>query len=81
MENVMLKRAALIVFLTLALMLNARGQARQTKAVPEAVATNALAYFEQAKGQSLDQYLKSIRPQPIPLDLKAYVLVSPSSFA
>jgi hypothetical protein len=41
---------------------------------PETVGAKALAFFEQANGQSLDQYLKSIRPQQIPPDLKAYVM-------
>jgi hypothetical protein len=70
----MLKRAALTVLLILGLMMNALGQTRQTKAAPEAVGAKALAFFEQANGQSLDQYLKSIRPQQIPPDLKAYVM-------
>jgi hypothetical protein len=70
----MLKRAVLTALLTLGLMMNALGQARQTKAAPEAVGAKALAFFEHANGQSLDQYLKSIRPQQIPQDLKAYVM-------
>jgi hypothetical protein len=38
------------------------------------VAAKALAYFEQIEGQSFDEYLKSIRPQPLPPDLIAYVM-------
>lgn len=70
----MLSRAALTVLLALGLTMNSPGQARQTKDAPIAVGAKALAYFEQIEGRSLDEHLKSIRPQPLPPDLKAYVM-------
>src|SRR5262245_17319281 len=70
----MLARVTLIVLLGLGLTMNSLGQARQTKAAPIAVGAKALAYFEQIEGRSFDEHLKSIRPQPLPPDLKAYVM-------
>jgi len=70
----MLLRAALIVLLALGLTMNSLGQAHQTKAAPIAVGAKALAYFEQIEGRSFDEHLKRIRPQPLPPDLKAYVM-------
>ena len=70
----MLTRAASTLLLTLGLTMNLLGQARQTKVEPGAVAAKALAYFEQIEGRGLDEYLKSIRPPPLPPDLKAYVM-------
>ncbi len=70
----MLTRIALTILLTLGLTMNSLGQALQPKAATGVVAAKALAYFEQIEGRSFDEYLKSIRPQPIPPDLKAYVM-------
>src|SRR5262245_32391654 len=71
---VMFTRAALTVLFTLGLTMYSPGQVRQTRAEPEAVASKALAYFEQIEGRSFDEYLKIIRPRPLPPDLKAYVM-------
>jgi len=70
----MFKLATLTVLLTLALMMNALGQTRQTKVAPESAGAKTFAFFEQPDGQSLDQYLRSIRPPQISPALKAQMI-------
>lgn len=61
-----------IIFLTLAN--NSLPQTNKTSALLGRSSTAGLAYFENVRNQSLDNYLKSIRPGRLSSELKARVL-------
>ena len=70
----MLRHVALTAVLALGLAAAAQGQNNKAGGELDGVGRKALDHFEHAEGQSFDEYLKRIRPQPIPPDLKLYVM-------
>ncbi len=70
----MLARASLVLLLTFGVTLIYPEQSSQSKNVPGFMAAKALSYFEQIEGRGFEDYLKSIRPKPLPPDLKVFVM-------
>jgi len=60
--------------LTFGLTLISLGQASQSKNVQGLIAAKSLSFFKQIDGRSFEDYLKNIRPKPLPPDLKAFVM-------
>lgn len=70
----MLKRAALMLSLMLGLTISSLGQSPPTNLQPGSMEAKALAFFEQIKDRSFDDYLKRVRLPKVSPAFKAELL-------